>query len=63
MSIMSTIISLLAYSKYLAMNHSNAGAIFWEKEDKVMQLHGIRFVIEKFKSMVNRSIADAEDLL
>jgi hypothetical protein len=63
MSVMSTMISLLAYGKYLAMNHGNAGAIFWEKEDKVMQLHGMRIVMEKFKSMVNRSIADAEDLL
>ena len=63
MSAMSTMISLLAYGKYLAMNHGNAGAIFWEKEDKVMQLHGMRIVMDKFKDMVNRSIADAEDLL
>ena len=28
MSVMSTMISLLAYGKYLAMNHGNAGAIF-----------------------------------
>jgi Lhr-like helicase len=63
MSVMSTMISLLAYGKYLAMNHGNAGAIFWEKEDRVMTLHGMRIVMDKFKVMVNRSIADAEDLL
>jgi hypothetical protein len=63
MSVMSTMISLLAYGKYLAMNHGNAGAIFWEKEDRVMRLHGMRIVMDKFKSMVERSIADAEDLL
>ena len=63
MSVMSTMISLLAYGKYLAMNHGNAGAIFWEKEDKVMKLHGMRIVMDKVKSMVDRSIADAEDLL
>jgi hypothetical protein len=63
MSVMSTMISLLAYGKYLAMNHGNAGAIFWEKEDKVMQLRGMRIVMERFKSMVSRPIADAEDLL
>jgi hypothetical protein len=63
MSVMSTMISLLAYGKYLAMNHGNAGAIFWEKEDKVMQLHGMRIVMDKFKAMVGRSITDAEDLL
>jgi hypothetical protein len=63
MSVVSTMISLLAYGKYLAMNHGNVDAIFWEKEDRVMQLHGMRIVMEKFKSMVERSIADAEDLL
>jgi hypothetical protein len=63
MSVMSTMISLLAYGKYLAMNHGNAGAIFWEKEDRVMQLHGMRIVMDKFKDMVSRSITDAEDLL
>jgi hypothetical protein len=63
MSVMSTMISLLAYSKYLAMNYGNTSAIFWEKEDRVMQLHGMRIVIEKFKSMVDRSITDAKDLL
>jgi hypothetical protein len=63
MSVMSTMISLLAYGKYLAMNHGNTGAIFWEKEDKVMKLHGMRIVMDKVKSMVERSITDAEDLL
>jgi hypothetical protein len=63
MSVMSTMISLLAYSKYLAMNHGNAGAIFWEKEDWVMELHGMRIVMDKVKSMVDRAVADAEDLL
>jgi hypothetical protein len=63
MSVMSTMISLLAYGKYLAMHHGNAGAIFWEKDDKVMKLHGMRIVMDKVKSMVDRSIADAEDLL
>jgi hypothetical protein len=63
MSVMSTMISLLAYGKYLAMNHGNAGAIFWEKEDKVMKLHGMRIVMDKVKIMVDRAIADAEDLL
>jgi len=60
---MSTMISLLAYGKYLAMNHGNAGAIFWEKEDRVMKLYGMRIVMDKVKSMVDRAIADAEDLL
>jgi hypothetical protein len=60
---MSAMISLLAYGKYLAVDHGNAGANFWEKEDKVMKLHGMRIIIDKVKSMVDRSITDAEDLL
>jgi hypothetical protein len=56
-------ISLLAYGKYLAVDNGNARANFWEKEDKVMKLHGMRIIIDKVKSMVDRSITDAEDLL
>jgi hypothetical protein len=41
----------------------NAGAIFWEKEDRVMNLHGMRIVIDKVKSMADRAIVDAKDLL
>jgi superfamily II DNA or RNA helicase len=63
MSAMSTMISLLAYGKYLAMNHGNTGSIFWEKNDRVMKLHGMRIVMDKVRSMVDRAIADAEDLL
>jgi hypothetical protein len=63
MSAMSTIISLLAYSKYLAMNYGNSGSIFWEKNNRVIKLHGMRIVIDKVRHMVDRAIGDAEDLL
>jgi hypothetical protein len=53
MSIMRTMISLMAYGSYLTMDHGNAGAIFWEKEDKVMKLHGMRIVMDKVNSMVD----------
>jgi hypothetical protein len=56
-------ISLLAYGKYLAVDHGNAGANFWEKEEKIMKLHGMGIIIDKVKSMVDRSITDAENLL
>jgi hypothetical protein len=60
---MSAMISLLAYGKYLAVDHGNAGANFWEKEEKIMKLHGMGIIIDKVKSMVDRSITDAENLL
>lgn len=63
MSPMSTMISLLAYGKYLAHNHGNAGSIFWEKGDRVMRLHSNRIVMDQFREMVRRAIADAEDVL
>jgi hypothetical protein len=63
MSAMSTMISLLAYGKYLAMNHGNSGSIFWEKNNRVMKLHGMRIVMDKVRHMVDRAIGDAEDLL
>ena len=63
MSPMSTMVSLLAYGKYLALNHGNAGSIFWERGDRVMRLHGSRIVMEKFREMVHRAITDTEHLL
>ena len=63
MSPMSTMISLLAYGKYIALNHGNAGSIFWEKGDRVMRLHSNRIVMDRFREMVRRAIADAESLL
>jgi hypothetical protein len=55
-------ISLLAYSKHIAMNHGNAGSVFWEEGNRAMKLHGARIVIEKFKAIVGKAIIDAEDL-
>jgi hypothetical protein len=45
------------------MNHGNVGMIFWEKEEKVMTLDSMRIGMDKAKIIVDRSIADAEDLL
>ncbi|TKA60633.1 hypothetical protein B0A49_13140 [Cryomyces minteri] len=57
---MSTMISLLAYGKNLAMNHGNAGAVSWSKDGKVMALRGRPIVIERFKSMILEAIVEAE---
>ena len=63
LSPMSTAISLLAYGKYLALNHGNVGSIFWEKGDRVMRLHSSRVVMDKFRAIVAAAIVDAEHLL
>jgi hypothetical protein len=62
MSVASNMISLLAYSKHIALNHGNAGSVFWIQEGRIMQLHGAQIVMEKFKWMVGKAIGDAEDL-
>jgi hypothetical protein len=63
MSPMSTMISLLAYGKHLALNHGNAGSIFWEMGDRVMRLHSSRIVMDKFREMMKKAIGDAEHTL
>ncbi len=62
MSAISNMISLLAYGKHIALNHGNAGGVFWEADRRIMNLHGARIVMEKFKAMVQRAVTDAEDL-
>jgi hypothetical protein len=62
MSVASNMISLLAYSKHIALNHGNAGSVFWIQEGRIMKLHGAHIVMEKFKEMVGKAIGDAEDL-
>jgi superfamily II DNA helicase RecQ len=62
MSAVSNMISLLAYGKHIALNHGNAGGVFWEMERRVMNLHGMRIIMEKFKAMVQRAITDAEEM-
>ena len=62
-SVVSNMISLLAYGKHIALNHGNASAVFWEKCDRVMRLHGARIVMEKFKETTAKTISNAEDVL
>ena len=59
---MSTMISLLAYGKHIALNHGNAGMIDWPSEE-VMTLHGQRIYMEKFRKMVHDVIDKAEHIL
>lgn len=62
MNVASNMISLLAYSKHIALNHGNAGSVFWIQEGRIMKLHGAQIVMEKFKWMIGQAIGDAEDL-
>ncbi|KAG6095071.1 hypothetical protein E4U30_002763 [Claviceps sp. LM220 group G6] len=61
-SVLSCMISLLAYGKRIAMFHGNAGSVFWEEGNRVMILHGGRIVMAKFRVMVEKAIDDAETL-
>jgi hypothetical protein len=62
MSAVSNMISLLAYGKHIALNHGNAGGVFWENGRQIMNLHGRRIIMEKFKAIVQKAVTDAEDL-
>ncbi|KAG6019369.1 hypothetical protein E4U40_007082 [Claviceps sp. LM458 group G5] len=63
MSVLSCMISLLAYGKRIAMEYGNVGSVFWTEGNRVMMLHGARIVMDKFRVMVGNAIDDAEDLL
>jgi hypothetical protein len=56
-------LSLLAYSKFIALNTGNAGSIQWEPDQSIMYLHGRPIVIERFQQMVRKVITEAETLL
>ena len=49
---MSTMISLLAYSKKIAINTANSASTQWSRDMSVLHLHGRPIVIERFKAMV-----------
>jgi len=60
---MSTMISLLAYGKAIALNHNNPGSVFWSKDKKTVFLHGRPIVIERFRSMIRDAVTEAERML
>lgn len=59
---MSKMLSLLAYGKYIALNHQNGGSLFWDG-DEVALFRGRRIVIADFRTMIDTIISRAEDLL
>ena len=62
-SVMSKMLSLLAYGKNLALNHGNAGSVLWSKDGKVMSIQGKSIVIARFRKIVHEIVGEAEDLL
>lgn len=59
-SLMSTMISLLAYRKAITLNHHNPGSVFWSTDRKTVYLHGRPIVIEHFQRMVVDAVTEAE---
>jgi hypothetical protein len=50
-SLMSAMISLLAYSKHAALNEGNASNAYWSPDKKIFYLNGWLIVIERFRKM------------
>jgi len=60
---MSTMISLLAYGKSIALNTSNEGSVHWSPDRRVLYLHGRPVAIERFQKMVRDVVQEAERVL
>jgi hypothetical protein len=62
-SVMSKALSILAYGKSIAIDHSNAGSISWADDETTMSYKGRPIDIARFRSMVGAVIEEAEDKL
>jgi hypothetical protein len=62
-SVMSKMLSMLAYGEHLAMNQGNAGAVSWSENGLVLSYSGRPIALSRFKSMVQGAISEAEDML
>jgi len=60
---MSKMLSLLAYSKHVAMNTGNAGSVSWSKDKKTLFFRGRAIEVSLFREMVVSTIGRAEDML
>ncbi|KAK5020229.1 hypothetical protein LTR16_001602, partial [Cryomyces antarcticus] len=60
---MSTMISLLAYAKSIALNTGNSASTQWSRDTRVLRLHGRPIVLERFKEMIHGVVAEAERVL
>jgi len=62
-SVISTMLSLLAYGKHIALNTGNEGLVHWSPDRKWLTLRGRRLVIERWKGMIQDAVDEAERLL
>ena len=62
-SVMSKMLSLLAYGKSVAMSHNNAGMISFSLNRTVMNFRGKPINLSRFSKMVQDVVAEAEDKL
>ena len=60
---MSKALSILAYGKSIAMNHSNAGSISWSDDRMEMSYKGRPIDVARFGGMAKGVIEEAEDKL
>jgi hypothetical protein len=51
-SVISKMLSMLAYGKHLAMNHSNSGVVSWSKDRLILSYRGKLIALSRFRSMV-----------
>lgn len=62
-SVMSKALSILAYGKSIAMNHSNAGSISWSLDRTEMSYKGRPIDVARFGCMVRGVVEEAEGKL
>lgn len=62
-SVVSKMLSLLAYGKTIALSHSNAGTTQWEDGRKVMRYRGQPISLARLQRMVHDVIDEAADKL
>lgn len=60
---MSEALSLLAYSKHIALNTGNTGNIYWSKDKTIFYLGGKPIFIRQFQQMAQDLVAEAEEKL
>jgi hypothetical protein len=60
---MSTMISLLAYGKHIAMNEGNAGMVSWSQDRQTLYYKGLPIEMTAFQSMIQDVIARATTML
>ena len=62
-SVMSKMISLLAYGKKLALSHTNKGTTLFNEDGTILHYNGEQIELSQFCEMAQSAVGDAEDIL